>query len=315
MAFHKALKDLNLLDRFLFAEAMEDPVIMQMILEIILGRDILLKYPPQAEKEKRSSPLFRFIRMDVWAMDTEETIYDAEVQREDTKNLPRRSRLYQGMIDTKLLEPGEVDFDRMNDVYTIMIAPFDLFGKGRYRYTFRMRCDEEPEIALEDGACRIFLNTRGTDPAGVSEELIELLRYIEHTTEEVSSSCRSQKIQELQRRIAMIKSSEEIGVKYMQEWEEKIIEKRRAREEGLAEGRAEGRAEGLAEGRAEGREYQMFLMIRRKMIKGCSAGETADILEEDPEHVGKVYEFLRDRMDQSEEESWKEWIRLKKQGK
>ena len=81
----------------------------------------------------------------------------------------------------------------------------------------------------------------------------------------------------------MIKSSEEIGVKYMQEWEEKIIEKRRAREEGLAEGRAEGRAEGLAEGRAEGRaagrEYQMFLMIRRKMIKGCSAGETADILE------------------------------------
>ena len=191
MAFHKALKDLNLLDRFLFAEAMEDPVIMQMILEIILGRDILLKYPSQAEKEKRSSPLFRFIRMDVWAMDTEETIYDAEVQREDTKNLPRRSRLYQGMIDTKLLEPGEVDFDRMNDVYTIMIAPFDLFGKGRYRYTFRMMCDEEPEIALEDGACRIFLNTRGTDPAGVSEELIELLRYIEHTTEEVSSSCRS----------------------------------------------------------------------------------------------------------------------------
>lgn len=38
MAFHKALKDLNLLDRFLFAEAMEDPVIMQMVLEIILGR-------------------------------------------------------------------------------------------------------------------------------------------------------------------------------------------------------------------------------------------------------------------------------------
>ena len=52
MAFHKALKDLNLLDRFLFAEAMEDPVTMQTILEIILGKDILLKYPPQAEKEK-----------------------------------------------------------------------------------------------------------------------------------------------------------------------------------------------------------------------------------------------------------------------
>ena len=55
MAFHKALKDLNLLDRFLFAEAMEDPVIMQMVLEIILGREIILKYPPQTEKEQRKS--------------------------------------------------------------------------------------------------------------------------------------------------------------------------------------------------------------------------------------------------------------------
>lgn len=295
MAFHKALKDLNLLDRFLFAEAMEDPVIMQTILEIILGKDILLKYPPQAEKEKRSSPLFRFIRMDVWAMDMEDTVYDAEVQKEDTKNLPRRSRLYQSMIDTKLLDPGEVDFGRMNNVYTIMIAPFDLFGKGLYRYTFRMRCDEDPGIALDDGAARIFLNTRGKDPSGVSEELIELLRYIEHTTEEVSSSCRSGKIRELQRRIAMIKSSEEIGVKYMQEWEEKVIEQRRARE--------------------EGQEYQLFRMIRRKMLKGCEAEEIADILEEDLNHVGNIYDFLKTKMEQSEEESWAEWIRAKNQKK
>ena len=177
MAFHKALKDLNLLDRFLFAEAMEDPVIMQTILEIILGKDILLKYPPQAEKE----------------------------------------------------------------------------------------------------------------------ELIELLRYIEHTTEEVSSSCRSGKIRELQRRIAMIKSSEEIGVKYMQEWEEKVIEQRRARE--------------------EGQEYQLFRMIRRKMLKGCEAEEIADILEEDLNHVGKIYDFLKTKMEQSEEESWAEWIRAKNQKK
>ena len=284
MAFHKALKDLNLLDRFLFAEAMEDPVIMQTILEIILGKDILLKYPPQAEKEKRSSPLFRFIRMDAWAMDMEDTVYDAEVQKEDTKNLPRRSRLYQSMI-----------------------APFDLFGKDLYWYTFRMRCDEDPGIALDDGAARIFLNTRGKDPLGVSEELIELLRYIEHTTEEVSSSCRSGKIRELQRRIAMIKSSEEIGVKYMQEWEEKVIEQRRAREEGMEEGQAIGRA--------EGQEYQLFRMIRRKMLKGCEAEGIADILEEDLNHVGKIYDFLKTKMEQTEEESWAEWTRTKNQKK
>ena len=273
MAFHKALKDLNLLDRFLFAEAMEDPVIMQTILEIILGKDILLKYPPQAEKEKRSSPLFRFIRMDVWAMDMEDTVYDAEVQKEDTKNLPRRSRLYQSMI-----------------------APFDLFGKDLYRYTFRMRCDEDPGIALDDGAARIFLNTRGKDPLGVSEELIELLRYIEHTTEEVSSSCRSGKIRELQRRIAMIKSSEEIGVKYMQEWEEKVIEQRRAREEGVAEGRVEGA------------EHKLFVQIYKKLSKGCSLSATADRLEEEIPDIQDMYDFLKPSKTQTVEESWKDWL-------
>ncbi|WP_281725718.1 hypothetical protein [Lachnoclostridium phocaeense] len=261
------------MDRFLFAEAMEDPVIMQTILEIILGKDILLKYPPQAEKEKRSSPLFRFIRMDVWAMDMEDTVYDAEVQKEDTKNLPRRSRLYQSMI-----------------------APFDLFGKDLYRYTFRMRCDEDPGIALDDGAARIFLNTRGKDPLGVSEELIELLRYIEHTTEEVSSSCRSGKIRELQCRIAMIKSSEEIGVKYMQEWEEKVIEQRRAREEGVAEGRVEGA------------EHKLFVQIYKKLSKGCSLSATADSLEEEIPDIQDMYDFLKPRKTQTVEESWKDWL-------
>ena len=252
METRKQLKDLNLLDRFLFAEAMEDSVIMESMLEIILGRDVVLKHLPQTEKEQRKSPLQRFVKLDVYALDTEDNVYDTEVQKENTYNLPKRSRLYQGLIDVRLLPPGEVDFNALKNVFIIMITPFDLFKKGRYRYTFQMHCLEEPDVFLEDGATRIFLNTRGTDRQNVSDELIELLQYIENTTKEVSSQCKSERIQEMHKRIEAIKSNEEIGVKYMQEWEEKIIEKRKAREEGLAEGRAEGRAEGLAAGRAEG---------------------------------------------------------------
>ena len=40
MIQRKTLKDLNLLDRFLFAEAMSDPENMKNVLEIILGKDI-----------------------------------------------------------------------------------------------------------------------------------------------------------------------------------------------------------------------------------------------------------------------------------
>lgn len=228
----KQLKDLNLLDRFLFAEAMEDPVILTHMLEIILGKDILLTYPPQTEKEERKSPLQRFIRLDVWAMDTEQTVYDAEVQKENTHNLPRRSRLYQGMIDSNLLTPGTIDFNALNNTYIILIMPFDLFGKGLYRYTFQMQCTEIPDLPLEDGAIRIFLNTRGTNPDGVSQELIELLHYMEYTSEETSRKCQSPRIQDMQKRIADIKSNEEIGVKFMQQWEEKVM----AHQKGLGEG-------------------------------------------------------------------------------
>ena len=101
---------------------------MRSIFEIILGKEIALKHLPQTEKEQRTTPLSRFIKRDVWAWDTEDTVYDTEVQKEDTNNLPKRSRYYQAMIDSKLLLPGEVDFNKLNQVYIILITPFDLFG-------------------------------------------------------------------------------------------------------------------------------------------------------------------------------------------
>ena len=51
----RKLKDLNLLDKFLFDEAMEDEENMKTLLDIILGQDTHLKQPPQTEKECRSS--------------------------------------------------------------------------------------------------------------------------------------------------------------------------------------------------------------------------------------------------------------------
>ena len=53
--------------------------------------------------------------------------------------------------------------------------------------------------------------------------------------------------------ISVKKFTEEMGVRYMQAWEEKGQE----REEGRSEGRAEGRVEGRAEGRNEGIEYNV----------------------------------------------------------
>ena len=82
----------------------------------------------------------------------------------------------------------------------------------------------------------ILLNTRGKHPELVSSELIELLKYMERSTDEVSGECKSKRIQEMHRRVCQIKASEKTEVKYIQTWEEKILIK----QEGIAEGKQIG---------------------------------------------------------------------------
>lgn len=244
----KPLSDLTLMDRFLFACAMEDPVILQMVLEIILEKEIHLKERTQAEKELRTAPWLRSVRLDVISMDYEENIYNAEVQKKNTGNLLKRSRFYQALVDSSLLAPGEIDFNRMPSAYLITIMPFDLFGAGKYCYTFQMKCREAKDLWMEDGAVRIFLNTRGKNPQEVSKPLAELLQYFEKTTDEAAAQCSSSQIREIHRRVSQIKSSEKIGVKYMQEWEERAYELQEAREQGIEHGIEQGIERGIERG-------------------------------------------------------------------
>lgn len=240
----RKLKDLNLLDKFLFDEAMEDEENknMKTLLDIILGQDTHLKQPPQTEKECRSSFEKRRIRLDVYTVDEDDVVYDTEPQKTNTKNLPKRSRLYQGMIDSRLLPPGCIDFNLLNPVVIIMIMPFDLFGYELYRYTFKMQCEEVPEMELGDDATRIFLNSHGKHPELVSRELIELLEYMEKSTDAVVEECESERIHQMHERVNRLKSSKEMEIKFMQKWEEKEME----RQEAYAEGREEGERVGEA---------------------------------------------------------------------
>lgn len=181
------------------------------------------------------------------------------------------------MIDAGLLEPGIPDYNQLNDSYIIIITPFDLFGYGRYVYTFRAGCLEEPDCCLEDGAVRIFRNTRGKNDGEVSKELVGFLRYVEDTTDEMAADMDSERIKRIHNRVRKVKASEEVGVKYMQAWEERYYDKEEARQEGLEEGRQEGREIGKQEGKQEAIKN----IIRKKLKKGCSAEEIADILEEE----------------------------------
>ena len=63
------LEELNLVDRFLFDEVMEDMQSCQAFISILLENEIWLLEKPETEKELRVSPKLRQVRLDVVSMD------------------------------------------------------------------------------------------------------------------------------------------------------------------------------------------------------------------------------------------------------
>ncbi|MGL5434802.1 MAG: PD-(D/E)XK nuclease family transposase [Lachnospiraceae bacterium] len=286
----KTLNDLTLLDRFLFAEAMDDPLINQLLLEIIFGQEITIVGRTQTEKEFRKAPSVKSIRVDVFSTDEEGNVYDSEVQKKDVGDLPKRSRKYQSMIDAIMLPPGTIDYNQLKNCYIIMIGPFDILKRGSYQYTFQMRCDEYPECSLEDGGFRIFLNTRGSDEDSASPELIELLHYIESVNGYERPRIKGDKLKQLHSRVQTIRESEEIGGKWMQLWEEKLREQ------------MEARAQGKTEGKAEGEKLQIIYQIRKKIMKNIAPEAIADALEDELENILPLYEVIKADPELSDEE-------------
>ena len=281
--FKTMLDNMNLSDRFLFNETVEDPEIYRLIVEILMEDSIAAFKWSETEKELRVSPELREIRLDVIGVDDEGSLYQVEMQKKNTHNLPKRSRYYQAQVDVTLLEPGSKDFNKLNDLTTILVAPFDIFGYGLYRYTFEEHCIEIPQLRLNDGAKRIFINTNGTNPENFSQEFLDFMKYINQSTDHVAEHTDSTRIQQIHNRVCTIRTLEKTGVKFMQWWEEKAY----AREEGWSEGHEEG----LAAGREEGEVSLLVQQVCRKLAKGLSAEEIAEHLETEVSQIVKICEI------------------------
>ena len=238
----KKLQDLNLMDRFLFSELIESAEAYKIILEIILEREINFKGEPIAENEKRKELLGKIARLDVCAIGDDDRVYNAEVQKENQNNLHKRMRYYGALMTSKLLPEGTIDYNRLSDLCMIVIAGFDMGREGKYRYTVRRMYEGYPDKEVYDGEVILYLNTKGKDTAGVSNELIAMLEYFEETTDDVALSSGYERIIRLNEIVSSIKANDEIGVKYMNAYEERMHDIQEAREQGEEIGRSEGEA-------------------------------------------------------------------------
>ena len=278
------LEELNLVDRFLFDETMENTEAYQAAVSILLEKEIELLSRPETEKELRISPELRQVRLDVVSLDMEKKVYYTEMQKRNTMNLEKRSRYYQAQLDVSLLEPGSTDFNLLNDTCFILVAPFDIFGRGLFRYTFEGTCRDCPDLKLGDGAVRIFINTKGTNKEDFSQEFLDFMEYITKSTDEIAQKTQSKRIKLIHKNVKKIRLSEKMGVKYMQRWEEVAY----ARQNGITEGKTIGMTEGKMLGKAEGEEKMLINIICRKLKKATDPQTIAKELEEDLERVQNV---------------------------
>ncbi len=207
MAMIKPLSEQTLMNNYVFSMVMREPKRIKPLLEYILGKKIRRISMVEPEKTMKEKFEAKGIRLDLYVEDVDGVVYDCEVQTTDQKNLPRRMRYYQGMLDITFF-PAGADYNKMRKSYVIFICNFDPYGEERYIYTFQNRCDQNHDLLFGDDAVKVVVNTKGTK-GDISPELKEAIIYLDR--EEVTGPYSK----ELHDAVNELKSNEERGQEYM----------------------------------------------------------------------------------------------------
>lgn len=170
-------ESLSIANDFIFGKVMQNPELCKELLKRILpDLEIERIEYPERQKSIRPDADAKGIRLDVYVRDDKESVYDVEMQVSDTKELPKRSRYYQSMIDLQLIDKGQV-YSKLSRSYIIFICLFDIYGKGRHIYSFEHICKEDRSTFMGDETVTIFLNAKGTRD-DIWPELKAFLDYV-----------------------------------------------------------------------------------------------------------------------------------------
>lgn len=225
----KQYDELSFTDDFLFCKVLEyNEDLCKELLELILKKKISRIEYLAKQKTIDITSDGKGIRLDVYLEDDENTVFDIEMQTTKNRNLPKRTRYYQGMIDLNLIEKG-ADYSELKKSYIIFICLVNPYKeKNLHLYTFENRCGEDGELLLGDESVKVFLTPDGIAD-DVSSELADFLNYL------AGRGGSSSFVKRLDEAVKKAKDREEWRMEYMT----LFMRDREKFEEGRAEGRAE----------------------------------------------------------------------------
>lgn len=203
----KTFDELTIADDFMFSKVMLNKKLAKHFLEVILDCKIQSISYPIYEHFIDIRYDAKSVRLDVILEDDTHTVYNLEMQTTTQPGLTKRSRYYQDLIDLDLLQKG-ANYNELNHCLVIFICTFDLFEKDQYIYRFRNVCRELPELELEDGTEKVFVNTTG-HLGTVTEEFKQVMRMFNGLIAEGNF------VEELQQEVDRVKLSKDWRREYM----------------------------------------------------------------------------------------------------
>ena len=264
----KKYEELTFSDDFMYEKVTRDLKLTKRLMEIATGEDIeILQY---AENQKTLIALMegKDVRLDSYILDEKGIVYDAEMQNHSSEDrltdsqLPKRSRYYQGMIDTNILLGGS-RYQELKKSYIVFFCTFDPFGKGLKRYTFENQCLELPGFKLNDDSIKIFFNSKGKDSdSPITKEQDNFLRYLENG--EITDDF----TQQLENAVDEVRENKKWRAEYMHT----LVHEQDIRDEGIAIGIPLGRLE----------------MIQNALKNGSSPEEISRVMGITPEEVAEA---------------------------
>lgn len=260
----------NLSDFALFLSVMKNKTAYECTLSIILDEPDVKMEEVKVEQVILNHYGKRAIRLDAWGKTTDDRQINMEMQNDsDTDFLPKRSRYYQGLLDSPLLKSGKrTKYKELPSSIIIFITQDDIFGKDIAKYTFTEQCEEIKGLHLEDGTTKIFLNM--TSKNG-SKELISLLQYMKDTRlDNPNIETEDERLIKLNEIVSEVKESEEWEAVQMN-----ILEV------------------GIQRGLEQGEQKKIVSQVCKKMAKGYTVEEIADMLEEEPSVIQAIYDIAK----------------------
>jgi predicted transposase/invertase (TIGR01784 family) len=252
---------INLSDFALFLSVMKIKEAYQDTLSIILDEEDLRLMEVKVEQVILNQSGKRAIRLDAWALDEKRRQFNMEMQNNSTSDdVRKRSRFYQGLMDAPVLKAGrETRYKHLPSTVIIFITQEDIFGKDQAMYTFSEWCEEVPDLPLEDGTKKIFLNMSSKNGR---PELISLLQYMKNTTlDNPDILVRDKRIIDLNKIVVEVRQSEE--------WEAV-------------------RMNILEIGISHGSEVERKSIVEKLLSKGYTCAEIADMLDMDKNEIEKI---------------------------